>query len=419
MPEAGIDFPLELVDAQIARLTGLTFRVLSFPQRLEQAFEDSTRAERCRRLWLEGLVATIIFDAALCSEQWFLGGRSLGGFLLLLGGVTGSALLINASMLLLPRAVLRESGVATFACLLSVTELMLRGHRSTAQSANAQFTLAGIAVFTNTVMRLRFPYAVCSFFVMAAAEIIFLQADTILTPEGKLVGFALTLSIMMLTLVANYSQNRAERSSFLLCMRGDLLIEKLKEANHDLALAAETDRLTRLANRYAFDLRFAEVWKESVECGTTLSVILVDIDHFKQLNDRYGHLYGDKVLSRVAHLLRESLRKKEDFAARFGGEEFVILLPATDPQSAMMVAERLRRLIELAGFPATEASDGALRGVQATVSCGVASVSPLVCDEPQRLIQAADEALYRSKELGRNAVTLAEPFARRALMAAC
>ena len=90
--------------------------------------------------------------------------------------------------------------------------------------------------------------------------------------------------------------------------------------------------------------------------GTALSVVVVDVDYFKQLNDRYGHLYGDEVLKRIGSLLQQALRAKDDFAARFGGEEFVILLPATHQAAAMQVAERLRKMVELAGFPALDPS---------------------------------------------------------------
>jgi diguanylate cyclase (GGDEF)-like protein len=172
--------------------------------------------------------------------------------------------------------------------------------------------------------------------------------------------------------------------------------------------ACAADGLTQLANRRAFDERFAEAWASAREDGSVISVIVVDIDHFKRLNDRYGHLYGDKVLKRVAHLLGEALRRKEDLAARFGGEEFVILLPATTRDCAAIVAERLRRLVEIAGFPATESSDGSMRGISATVSCGVATASPLVADGQSALLQAADEALYHAKELGRNMVAMAD-----------
>jgi hypothetical protein len=104
-------------------------------------------------------------------------------------------------------------------------------------------------------------------------------------------------------------------------------LEDLSRSNEQLSRVAGTDALTGLANRRAFDERYEEAWRTASAEQSTLSVVLVDLDHFKRVNDHYGHLYGDQALRRVAHLLSETLRKGEDFAARFGGEEVVLVLP--------------------------------------------------------------------------------------------
>jgi diguanylate cyclase (GGDEF)-like protein len=396
------------VEAQIARLTGLRFRMLRFSPVLEQKYERETGRQRCYRFWLEGLLATILYVVASCTEQYFAHQRSMHSFLLVMSFTAGAALAVNTSMLLCPPTFYREASAALYGCMLASVELVLRSNHSAMQSAYAQFLVVSVVVFTNTVLRIQFSFAASTTGFCIVADVLFLYADRMLSAEGKVLGLSLTVSTLLLTVIANYSLNRAERQSFLLCLRGDLLIGKLERANDELALAARTDGLTQLANRRAFDERFAEAWASAREDGSVISVIVVDIDHFKRLNDRYGHLYGDKVLKRVAHLLGEALRRKEDLAARFGGEEFVILLPATTRDCAAIVAERLRRLVEIAGFPATESSDESMRGISATVSCGVATASPLVADGQSALLQAADEALYHAKELGRNMVAMAD-----------
>jgi diguanylate cyclase (GGDEF)-like protein len=129
------------------------------------------------------------------------------------------------------------------------------------------------------------------------------------------------------------------------------------------------------------------------------------VDHFKQLNDRYGHLYGDEVLKRIGSLMQQALRVKDDYAARYGGEEFVILLPATPRTGAMHVAERLRKMVELAGFPALDSSEKPLNiGISPTVSCGVATAYPTAGDNREGLLEAADKAMYQAKAEGRNRV---------------
>ena len=255
----------------------------------------------------------------------------------------------------------------------------------------------------NAVMRIRFEYALVSSLLIAGGDALLVVAGFGLPLSCRILGFSLTVSAMILTLIANYSSNREERTNYLLCLRGDLLNQSLKEANTKLTLLAEHDGLTAIPNRYAFNNRFDQLWRQATQDGHLLSVILVDVDHFKRINDYYGHLFGDEVLKRVARLLAESLRKKEDFAARFGGEEFIVLLPNTPCHLAVLVAERLRNLIEVAGLPPTEGSNH-FGGLRATVSCGVASASPLQGGEAQSLLDMADQALYQAKARGRNLV---------------
>ena len=184
-------------------------------------------------------------------------------------------------------------------------------------------------------------------------------------------------------------------------------LDDLSVSNEKLARVAGTDALTGLANRRSFDERYEEVWRTSCVESSSLALILIDLDHFKRVNDNYGHLYGDQALRRVAHLLSETLRKGEDFAARFGGEEFVIVLPSTDVLSACNVAERVRTVVEAAGLPplGRRISPPAFG---ATVSCGVAALKPHAHLDSRRLVEAADQALYRAKRQGRNQVCFDE-----------
>ncbi|MEO8480790.1 MAG: diguanylate cyclase [Acidobacteriota bacterium] len=167
----------------------------------------------------------------------------------------------------------------------------------------------------------------------------------------------------------------------------------LERANAQLDALATIDGLTGVKNRRAFDERLAEELSRSARSQTPVSLILLDVDHFKQYNDTFGHLAGDNVLKTVARLLQEHSRQTE-CVARYGGEEFTVVLPNTDAVEATAAAERLRHVLETAVWP----------GGPVTASFGIASLSPAITTS-LALIGAADRALYVSKNTGRNRVT--------------
>jgi len=172
--------------------------------------------------------------------------------------------------------------------------------------------------------------------------------------------------------------------------------DALDESFHEnLLSSALRDGLTKLFNkRYLMDRLDSEL-KFALRHETSLSLLLLDIDHFKKVNDTHGHLAGDAVLANLAQVLGRAVRN-EDVVARFGGEEFAIILRAIGIDPAVQMAERLRRLVEL-----TSAGTGAYK---ATVSIGVAGLPSSVVKTPEQLVEAADRALYKAKAEGRNCV---------------
>ena len=176
---------------------------------------------------------------------------------------------------------------------------------------------------------------------------------------------------------------------------------QLSEANAHLERISAFDSLTGIANRRRFDDYFEEEWRRTRRNGAHLSLIMIDIDHFKRFNDRYGHQAGDSVLHRVAHTLSKELHRAGDLVARYGGEEFVVLLPAADAERALKFAERLRAGVEAMGI-AHEANPSSTR---LTISLGVATTMPREKAVTAReLVHQADRALYRAKQHGRNRV---------------
>ncbi|MFI3185208.1 MAG: diguanylate cyclase [Methylococcaceae bacterium] len=176
---------------------------------------------------------------------------------------------------------------------------------------------------------------------------------------------------------------------------------RLKQQADLLESLALLDALTHIANRRRFDETLATEWKRAKRDGTLLSLIMIDIDYFKDYNDHYGHGAGDYCLQKVAAELAKSLDRPSDFVARYGGEEFVVILPDTHQIAALQVAERLRERIERLGLAhAYSATKPVI-----TISVGLATQDNI--QEyflPKILIDAADNALYIAKKSGRNRV---------------
>ncbi len=175
------------------------------------------------------------------------------------------------------------------------------------------------------------------------------------------------------------------------------LQDELKRSNEKLQKLSNTDHLTELFNRrYMMEVLEKEV-QRSVRKGSDLSIIMLDVDHFKQVNDRYGHLQGDVILKRVALQLKQELRSY-DCAARYGGEEFISILPDSSLQQSLLVADRIRLAIQAFKF------DGPLAPLCLTASLGVAHFSMEQSVTVDGFIKQADDALYRAKANGRNRV---------------
>lgn len=183
--------------------------------------------------------------------------------------------------------------------------------------------------------------------------------------------------------------------------------KELQEANQRLSELSTTDGLTGIANRRKFDLALSEEWARAARAKTTISLIMLDIDHFKKFNDRYGHQQGDDCLRRVAEILRASARRQGDLVARYGGEEFCMIMPNTAAPGGLEIAERLRLSIEALDMPHALSPY-----CKVTVSIGLASLAAGEDKSSAALLRCADEALYRAKSEGRNCVRSASYLER-------
>ena len=207
----------------------------------------------------------------------------------------------------------------------------------------------------------------------------------------------------------DYDQQDVEQVSHIADLVWEIVehkraVERIHELNSQLEYLAMTDDLTGLANRRAFFIQGANEIKKARRYGTPLSLLMLDVDEFKTVNDRYGHEMGDFVLQSLVRAMLENVRET-DMVVRMGGEEFSILLPNTRAKDAFMLAERIRLAIEAITYPVT---DGLL---QVTVSIGVTAYKQKMVDI-DALLRIADAAMYQAKGEGRNQVVLKKGFSR-------
>jgi len=163
------------------------------------------------------------------------------------------------------------------------------------------------------------------------------------------------------------------------------------------------DGLTGLKNRGAFDDDYARLWQQATRDRRALAVLLIDVDHFKAYNDRYGHQAGDRALRRVAQVAQRFGRRPLDIAARYGGEEFLVVLYDLGAEHVREIAEELRESIQALGIQHDDSPAGVV-----TASIGVSIVSPRPGRSPEDAVQLADEALYAAKRAGRNLIRLVD-----------
>ena len=223
------------------------------------------------------------------------------------------------------------------------------------------------------------------------------------------IAAAAVLAALLIALIVRMRTAALRRQAARLRELVEDRTEELRQANAQLERLSLLDELTGIANRRFFQRALTEDWKQAIEQRKPLALVLLDLDHFKRLNDERGHLEGDQALVQVGRFLSRQIRRSSgelswrvaDIVARIGGEEFAVLLSNTDAEDAARTAERLRAGIESLGI-----------GV--TISCGVASMIPVTPDAWNTLVDRADRALYAAKAAGRNCVRVDEGELRNA-----
>ncbi|MDQ5925943.1 MAG: hypothetical protein QG554_885 [Pseudomonadota bacterium] len=392
----------EPIDAdEVERLLNSGKHALRLPEPLEKTFLRDAGHQRLRTMVISGVLVAFVFNWLLLSD-WLLTPDQFDLALRLRLFLFTPAIIVGVFLLpRLPSPSMREwllvapgAGAAAINAWLSISS-------SDPFAAPYLVSLASIAMFSNSVVRMRFaPAVVLDVIIMALYVVAALSMSAehipILIP-----GVLLLSCTMVFTLYGCYCQERDDRLNWLLHLRERLLLKDLESANLELHDASRSDMLTEVANRRHFDEHLAEVWEQVKRDGGEVAIMMIDVDHFKAYNDRYGHPVGDACLRAVAGALKRRLRGPGDLIARYGGEEFIAVLGGTSLPTVRGAAERIRRGIE--GLNLLHATSSTHEVV--TVSIGVATMNPSADGATiTRLISAADTALYQAKDGGRNRV---------------
>jgi len=292
--------------------------------------------------------------------------------------------------MLLPR--LGVAGVLAFACAITVVDQLVT-------ASIMPLALGGIGVAMVIFIR---PLEAMLWYAGLAVCTMLLLSLTQEQPEILLSNQANVITLC--SLAALLAVLTWRRNSDNLLLQRELIDSnrKLLQQQQELQEMARVDSLTALCNRREFERLVQQELRRARRSGEPLALVLLDLDRFKQINDRYGHPVGDSVLVHTAAQLRDGVRAT-DVVARMGGEEFALLLPATSLESAMALAGKLRLQLEQAEVPVI---DGVLR---CTASFGVVSSADDRLEDFSRLYAAADAAMYQAKDAGRNRVCAANP----------
>ncbi|MDX5379033.1 MAG: diguanylate cyclase [Halomonas sp.] len=373
---------------------------LRFSHAVETRFEADTSVQRGRHLVIAGIMALVIYDLYIINDYAFRPEAVHIAAWIRFGLMTPLALAVFYCIRRGLPSLLREAAMAATIVVAMLLSNVIFFLSKSPYSFLDTFSFGLILLVGNIVLSLRFAFAVGSSLFCALIVATFVVTYEPMPTEVKINTLVVFTSSALFTLVANFRLEASERQSYLLLLREQLRNQAALEDNQVLAKISITDPLTGVANRRHFDTMLEQRWDEAIAERAMLGMLVIDIDFFKHYNDHYGHLKGDACLRQVAQEIQNHIRQEDDLVVRYGGEEFVVLLPNASASSAMRAAQRIRQGIEALAIP--QAGPGVI-----TVSVGAAAVQPSETMDPTILLSIADEALFQAKRAGRNRSVLA------------
>jgi diguanylate cyclase (GGDEF)-like protein len=395
--------------ATLQRLLDRGFPWMRFPAELEARFQQDMVAQRLQHFLISGIVALLVYNGFLVVDYlmasdvfWLALQIRLFVFTPLAAAVLWASWRWGPQLLAWRMPVLIEGPVLCSGLMAAASLAFILSSSHTALSHYYHVGFIVVIIYGNIVQRLRFWMAVPFSLLVLAMHLGGIVVLDHMPPRllGPIV--IMVVATVVFTLMANYALERDERRHYLLTLREKALVQELAHTHARLMELSKVDSLTELANRGHFQDYLQQVWRRAAPDRTSLALLMVDVDHFKNYNDRYGHPAGDAALREVARVLGSNLRRPGDLVARYGGEEFVAVLPQASPETASQVAERVRQAVE--GLQVRHEGSSTARVL--TVSVGVAHGVAGNLASPEALLKQADQALYQAKREGRNRIRL-------------
>lgn len=372
-------------------------RWLFFPCTVECMYEHDRERLRQRQLWKGGLLAILIYNLFLLMDRLMLPDIFFEAMVIRLGIVTPLMLAVLYGIRRGLPAHWRELALLVMNLVIIGSLLVMLDMSHYTDSIFYHPGIYLVLMFASVVVQLNFWFTLLTCLFTIALYVLIKPVPPGV-PDFVFPTYVLMLvTTALFSVFACYTLERNERRTYLAGLLDQIRQLQLARLNDELRMLSYTDPLTGLANRREMSGYLAQLSKARQR--EEMGVIMLDVDHFKHFNDRYGHPAGDRCLRTIADTLQSTLRRKGDMVARFGGEEFVVLLPGGDLHIARLVAEKMCSAIKALRIPHQGAGEGNI----VTISAGVAVGSvDLDIDEPLRL---ADEALYRAKSAGRDCVS--------------
>ncbi len=376
----------------------------AFPPALEARYEQDQGAVRRRRLSLAAFWFAVCYglflgiDARLVADVFFVSAFVHLAVMVPLG--FGVALIAAHGT----TPWVREGSSAALTVISVATILWVYLVSEAPSAAHYHYFAALPILYGNVVQRPHFAYAAGASGIALVLHWSAMAAGG-LPAEVAIAAAIEFLAVVTVTLVAVFLIERELRRGHLRHPRGEINAGRLNHSNNELRQLSNLDTLTGIANRRWLEAHLAEMAERSLHAGVPLAVMMVDVDHFKGFNDHYGHPEGDRCLKMVAAVARDQVRRKDDLIGRFGGEEFLVILPGTDLLDATKVAERMRHAIAAMNLPHARSD------VAETVTVSIGVSAGRICDgvSTDELVRAADNALYEAKRLGRNRIHASTP----------